>query len=87
MLVKSGRGGGHTTQLFFEILASDKDIIVWCRNPKMLVGRFFELFHTFVKEIYQDKMILIDNREIRFITSGDSYEKVRGFKGEIKADE
>lgn len=86
MRIKPGRAGGHTTQLFLEILASDQDIVVLCRNKFATTRLFIDRFPEFILQTYSDKVILIDNRTIKFVNATSEYNKLVGLQGKIMSD-
>lgn len=85
MKVKQGRGGGHTTQMFIDILASDKDVIVRCKNPWFVSRMFIEMFQTLINEESQKEVVLVDGRKIKFVSMSDINSQV-GFDGITKTD-
>lgn len=84
MRVREGRGGGHTTQTFIEMLESDKDIIFVSRNPKIMIDKFRALFEEFILHVRKEEITLIDGRIIKFVNYNNKSEF--SFTGLIKSD-
>lgn len=85
MIVKNGRLGGHTTQMFIDILADDKDVIIRCRNPYITQGMFTDLFGALIMNNFRDELILVDGRKIKFVAMSDITSQI-GFTGVLKTD-
>ncbi len=85
MRVNKGRGGGHTTQMFLDILAGDKDSIIRCRVPSVTMRMFMETFNKLIGGYTKDRVKLVDGRIIKFISFDDLKSSI-GFEGQIKSD-
>ena len=85
MRVTQGRGRGHTTQMFLDILAGDKDTIVRCRNPFVTMRMFVETFHKLIIEEYRGSVKLVDGRIVKFVSMSDIQSQI-GFEGQLKTD-
>ena len=85
MRVNQGRGGGHTTQMFLDILAGDKDSIIRCRVPSVTMRMFMETFNKLISGYTKDRVKLVDGRIVRFVSMSDIQSQI-GFEGQLKTD-